>query len=129
MRATALLIVVTALAASGCGSERIAPDTANALLRESRAVEVRLAAGDPCGADRRAKALVAMAGRAIDAGLVPFELGGELRRRATRLSTAVTCPPPPPPATTAPPEPQPTQEADEGHDEGKGRGKKKGHDR
>jgi hypothetical protein len=129
MRAAALLIIViTALAASGCGGERISPDAATALLRESRAVEARLAAGDRCGADRRARALVGMAGHAIDAGLVPFALAGELRRRAARLSTAVTCPPPPPPPAVTPPAPQPAEEGDdEGHD--KGKGKKKGHDR
>lgn len=130
MRAPALLIVViAALAASGCGEEKIAPGAAAGLARESRAVEARLAAGDLCGADRRARALVGMANRAIEAGLVPFELTVELRRRAARLSAAVTCPPPPPTATPTP-APQPAQDEDgEDRGKGKGHGKRKGHGR
>jgi hypothetical protein len=132
MRATALLTLILAtLLASGCGEEKIAPGAAAALVRESRAVETRLAAGDRCGADRHASRLLSLSDRAIEAHLVPVELAAELRARAARLAAAVTCPPPPRPTVTPTPTPQPAGDEDGDHDrdEGKGHGRKKGHHR
>jgi hypothetical protein len=131
MRAAALLIVTLAgLVTSGCREEKIAPGAAAALVRKSRAVEARLAAGDPCGADRHARRLLILSGQAIEADLVPVELAAELRTRAARLSAAVTCPPPPRPAAKPAPTVQPPEEDERDRDrsDGKGRGKKKGHE-
>jgi hypothetical protein len=133
MRAAALLIVTLAgLVTSGGGEEKIAPGAAAALVRESRAVEARLAAGDPCSADRHAGRLLILSGQAIEADLVPVELAAELRTRAARLSAAVTCPPPPRPAAKPAPTAQPPEEdegeGDRDRGDGKGRGKKKGHE-
>ena len=131
MRAAALITLTLAtLVSSGCGEEKIAPGGAAALVRESRAVEARLAAGDRCGADRSARRLLSLSDQAINAQLVPVELAAELRTRAARLSAALTCPPPPRAAATPTPTPQ-AQEGEGDHDrgEGRGRGKKKGHER
>jgi hypothetical protein len=124
-------LAATVLAA-GCGAERIPADTAQALLADSRAVEARLAAGDRCGADRRAQSLAAKAKVAIQAGLVPVSLAGELRARTLRLAAALTCPPPPPPAAEPPPPAAAVGndgDGDEKGDKGKGHGKKRGHDK
>jgi hypothetical protein len=127
-------VLAAAVLAAGCGGDRIPADTAQALLADSRAVEARLTAGDRCGADRRAQALAAKARVAIQAGLVPVSLAGELRTRTVRLAAALTCPPPPPapaPAQSQPPaavgdEGEGDENADEG---GRGHGKKRGHER
>jgi hypothetical protein len=132
MRGTLVgFVLVAALLAGGCGSERIPADTAAVLVADSKAIEARLAAGDRCGADQRAQALLGKVEQAIAAELVPLELAVELRQRTARLASTLTCPPPPP-------SPTPTVAVDEddggegvgegGPSKGKGRGKKKGHD-
>jgi hypothetical protein len=132
MRAAALLIVtLVPLAASGCGGEKIAPGAAAALVRESQAVDARLAAGDRCGADGHARRLLMLSDDAIEAHLVPIELAAELRTRAARLSESLACPPPPLRAATPIPTVQPSGEDEGDHDRGeaKSHGKKKGHAR
>src|SRR5262245_28806224 len=127
MRAAALLILtLVPLAASGCGGEKIAPGAAAALIRESQAVEARLAAGDRCGADRHARRLLTLSDDAIEAHLVPIELAAELRTRAARLSESLACPPPVVQSPTPVPTVQPSREDEGDHDrgEGQGRGKK-----
>jgi hypothetical protein len=132
MRGTLVgFLLVATLLAGGCGSERIPADTAAALVADSRAIEAQIAAGDRCGADRRAQALLGKVDQAIAAELVPLELAVELRQRSARLASTLTCPPPPP-------SPTPTVAVDEdnagvagdesGPGKGKGRGKKKSHD-
>jgi hypothetical protein len=134
MRTALGTALAATLLAAGCGTERIPADTAQALLADSRAVEARLAAGDRCGADRRAQSLAAKAKVAIQAGLVPVSLAGELRARTLRLAAALTCPPPPPPPPppAAEPQPPPAAVGDEGDgnekgNEDHGHGKKRGH--
>jgi hypothetical protein len=136
MRTALGTALATAVLLAGCGSDRIPADTAQALLADSRAVAARLAAGDRCGADRRAQALAAKARVAIQAGLVPVSLAGELRTRTMRLAAALTCPPPPPRVPPSPAQSQPPAavgdegDGDENGDEGgKGRGKKRGHEK
>jgi hypothetical protein len=131
-RAAALLIVtLVPLAASGCGGERIAPGVAAALVRESQAVDARLAAGDRCGADRHARRLLTLSDDAIEAHLAPIELAAELRTRAARLSESLACAPPSLRAATPIPAVQPSREDERDHDrgEGTGHGKKNGHAR
>jgi hypothetical protein len=132
MRAAALLAVTSAaLLLSGCGEDKVAPGAAQGLVRESQAIEARLAVGDPCGAERHARRLLTLSSQAIEAGLVPVELAPELRARAARLAAAVSCPPPPTATPTPTPTPQPAagEDGGEDRDKGDGRGKKKGHDR
>jgi hypothetical protein len=133
MRAGTLVIgVAVALLAGGCrGAERVDTEAARALVRESRAVEARLAAGDTCAADMRASELRRLADRAIAAGLVPVGLAPELQQRTRRLAAALTCPPPPPPAQAPPAGQEDQNRADEGergNGQGKSRGKRKGHE-
>jgi hypothetical protein len=129
MRGTLVgFLLVATLLAGGCGSERIPADTAAVLVADSRAIEARIAAGDRCGADQRAQALLGKVDQAIAAELVPLDLAVELRQRSARLASTLTCPP-------SPPSPTPTVTVDEdnagesadesGPGKGKGRGKKK----
>jgi hypothetical protein len=134
MRTAFGAVLAAAVLAAGCGEDRIPADTAQALLADSRAVEARLEAGDRCGADRRAQALAAKASVAIQAGLVPVSLAGELRTRTMRLAAALSCPPPPPAPSPAQSQ-LPAAVGDEGDGDenadkgGRGHGKKRGHQR
>jgi hypothetical protein len=121
------LLIVVALAASGCGGgERSAQTTApprptlprtvaEDLAARSDAVAEALDAGDVCTAAGRADELLDATITAINNGHVPQEFQEDLQARANELVNTVNCPPPPT-----------TTEDDEENGEGKGRSKKKG---
>jgi hypothetical protein len=124
-----ILLIVVALAASGCGSERSAQTTspprptlprtvAEDLAARSDAVADALDAGDVCAAAGRADELLDATTTAINNGQVPQEFQEDLQARANELVNTVNCPPPPT-----------TTEEDEQNAEGKGSGKKKGHEK
>lgn len=121
-----ILLIVVALAASGCGGgEQSAQTTAprptlqrtvaENLATRSDAIADALDAGDVCTAAVRADELRDATITAINNGQVPQEFQEDLQARANELVNAVNCPPPPT-----------TTEKNEDENEGKGRGKKKG---
>jgi hypothetical protein len=122
-----ILLIVVALAASGCGGgEQSAQTTApprptlprtvaEDLAARSDAVADALDAGDVCTAAGRADELLDATITAINNGQVPQEFQEDMQARANELVNAVNCPPPP---TT-------TEENADENGEGKRRGKKK----
>jgi len=101
LRRSALLLVLLAAVAAGCGggepsSTPLLPaQVADALAARSDAVAQRLEAGDTCGARAEAESLHTDTIAAVNAGSIPARYQEELVSSVAVLVASVECVPPP----------------------------------